>query len=168
MNPRNVVKCTRLVEVQDEVRREHVACIVAHHHRSPGGLTRCLHAPFQSGGIGCEVRDQRWLYSHCSHFLCSRYFEVHGGIVDACSLVDVDVESAVGFHLQCRLHTIGNGGLRSVTPDDGIAHIVLLPRSLGGNGCADAGFHLRKARGLHGIFLCVVVAGLPPCRMVAG
>ena len=55
MNPRGVVQCTRVVEIEDEVRGKHVAGIVGDHHRAPRRLARCLHATFQARGIGGEM-----------------------------------------------------------------------------------------------------------------
>ena len=45
MNPTRVFYLARLVEVQYEVARQHIACVIAHHYRSPRTLTRGLHAP---------------------------------------------------------------------------------------------------------------------------
>ena len=46
MNPRRIFNLTRLIEVEDEVRREHVTGIVTYHHSAPRRFTGCLHTAF--------------------------------------------------------------------------------------------------------------------------
>ena len=101
MYPTGVLYLTRFVEVVDEVvgLGEHVACIIAHGNGAPRCLARCLHISFHAGGIRGEPR--------LKHHVLVIEVEMHRGVVDAGSLVDVDVESVVGLHLQRRLHTCG-------------------------------------------------------------
>ena len=80
--------------------------------------------------------------------------EVHGGIVHTGGLMDVDIQAVVGLHLQGRLHAgFREHRHRRVAPVDGLVEL-----------CADAG----EACLLCFLLLCVIVAGQPPCGVVAG
>ena len=175
MNPTGVLQLAGLVQVQNQVAREHVARIVAHHHRSPGRLARRLHGPLQSGGIGGEMAHEgQWCWQRIGRRLRVRrigiaaaaefcgeglrlginQLQVHRGIVQAGSLVDVDIQPVGGFHLQRRLHARRREHRhRRVAPVHGLLH----PPP-----------DFRELRLLCLLLLSVVVAGQPPCRMIAG
>ena len=121
VDPGGVFDLTGLIEVEDEVIREHVARIVADHHCAPWCLTGCLHGSLQTSGIGCQMADEgeglwqrpwRWLGIGgvgvaATHKLLGEVlglgideFEVHRGVILTGCLVDVDVEAVVALHLQ--------------------------------------------------------------------
>ena len=78
---------------------------------------------------------------------------MHRGIVDAGSLVNIDVESVVGLHLERRLHTgFREHCHRRVSPVDRIVETTA---------------YLGESRLLRLLLLRVVVAGKPPCLVVA-
>ena len=58
VNPAGVLQLARLVQVQYQVRRQHIAGVVAHHHRAPGCLTGCLHTPLQSRSIRRQMAHE--------------------------------------------------------------------------------------------------------------
>ena len=58
MNPADIFQCTWLVEVQDEVRGKHIACVVRDDDRPPRRLAGCLHGAFQSCSIWSQVADE--------------------------------------------------------------------------------------------------------------
>ena len=91
VNPTRVLYLARLVEIENEVARKHVTGIVAHHHRAPRRGAGCLHTSLEAGGIGSEPR--------LKHHVLVVEVEVHGGIVDTGSLMDVDVEAVAALHL---------------------------------------------------------------------
>ena len=144
MNPRRVGVFTRLIEVERELAREHVACVVADKHRAPRRGAGCLHEALHARGVGREPR--------LKHHVLIVEVEVHRGIIDAGSLVDVDVKAIVSLQLQRGLHAGGReGGLRGVA----------------GNGRRHALTDAGETRDLGLILLGVVVAGNPVGRMVA-
>ena len=103
MNPRNILKRTRLVEVEDEARGEHVGGLFADHHGTPGSDARCLDAAFVARGIGTEPCPE--------HHRGVIEIEVHGREVEGRRLVDVEVQSVSGLHLQSGLHAgLGESG----------------------------------------------------------
>ena len=163
VNPRGVVERTGLVEVEDEVRGEHVAGVVGNHHRAPRRLAGRLHAALQAGGVGSEVALE---------FSRAGQLQVHRGVVDAGRLMDVDVETIVGTHLQGSLHGVLDGCHRGVVPDDGVYHAfvgaVLVEAAALVERLLLASRDLAEARLLDGVFLRVVVGSDPPSHVVAG
>ena len=93
MYPGSILYLARLVEIVNEIvgLREHVAGIVAYGHGAPRRIAGSLHIAFHTGGIGSEPRLE-------NHVLVIEV-EMHGGIVDAGSLMDVDIQSVLGLHL---------------------------------------------------------------------
>ena len=175
VNPTDIVERTRLVEVQNEVRREHIAGVVADDNRAPRRLTRRLHTAFQASCVGCEVTLKEKTLT-CSSFLVPRssfldQLQVHRRIIHAGRLVDVDVKAVVGAHLQRSLHSILHGCHRRIVPHDRIdlpfVRAVLIKDSALVERLFLTGRNLRQSRRLDGIFLCVVVGRNPPRRMVA-
>ena len=121
VNPAYILQSARLVEVEDETRGQHIGGTFADHHGSPRSGARCLDAAFVAGGVGtqpCTERISFWLLAISYWLLVRKYghrvprvdgqviqeFKMHRGVVERGSLVDVDVEPVVGFHLQRRLH----------------------------------------------------------------
>ena len=125
MDPRGILDLTGLVEVEDEVVGEHIAGIVGNHHRTPGGLTGCLHTSLQTSGIGGEVTHEGerlrqgpgrrfgvgGISIAATHELLGEVlglgvdeFEVHRGIVLTGGLVDVDIQTVGTLHLEGGLH----------------------------------------------------------------
>ena len=144
--PTRVVQLARFVEIKDEIARQHRAGIVADHHRSPRRVEWCLNIGLVASGIGREPRLE-------GHRLVVE-IEVHRRIVYQCRLVEVDVKSVVGLHLQCRLHTrFGEDADRRVAP----VHSLVEARA-----------YLGELRLLCLLLLRVVIAGNPPSRVVAG
>ena len=96
LDPRCVLNLARLVEVQDEVRGQDVAGIVADHHRAPGRRAGSLQVALVALGIGREPRlkDHRLIIE----------VQVHTRVVYQGCLVDVDVEAVVGLHLERGLY----------------------------------------------------------------
>ena len=92
VNPRSVFNFARLIEVVDEIRREHGARIIAHHHGAPRRFARRLHIAHIAHGIGSE--------SGFEHHILIIEIEVHGGIIHTGSLVDIDVEPVVALQLE--------------------------------------------------------------------
>ena len=97
---------------------------------------------------------------------------MHRSIVDAGSLVDIDVEAIVGTHLQGGLHSVFNGRHRGIVPDHSIdlplIGAVLVEAATLVKRLLLAGGNLREARLLDGILLRVVVGGDPPSHVIAG
>ena len=52
VNPAHILESTGLVQVQNQPRAQHVGGLVAHHHRAPRGVARCLHTALVASGIG--------------------------------------------------------------------------------------------------------------------
>ena len=77
--------------------------------------------------------------------------EVHGGIVDAGSLMQINVDTLVGTQLQGRLHGGGSGRCLG---------------RIGGNSLFHPPAYLTQAACLPFIFLCVIVSGYPPGSVV--
>ena len=147
MYPRRVLDLARLIEVERQFAGQHVACVVAHEHRSPGRVERRLYESLPSHGVGREPRLE--------HEVLLVEVEVHGGIVNACRLMDVDVKAVAGFHLERRLHArVGEHRRRRV---------ALIRLAVLGYDGPDAG----ERRDLVFILLCVVVARNPVGRVVA-
>ena len=128
MYPRRVVECAGLVEVEDEVGGKDVAGVIADHDGAPGAMARRLHAALQTGGIGGEVADEgkrlrqrvvrrlgiggvditvAFELGGESRGLGVDQLEVHGGIVDAGGLMDIDIQPVLRLHLQRGLHACG-------------------------------------------------------------
>ena len=78
--------------------------------------------------------------------------EVHGGVVDTGSLMQINVDALIGTQLQGRLHGGGSGRCLG---------------RIGGNGLFHPPAYLTQAACLPFILLCVVVAGYPPGCVVA-
>ena len=126
MNPRGVFEFARLVEVEDEIARQHVARIVADHNGTPGCLARCLHGTLQTCSVRRQMADKReglwqgigrWqgirrifiaaalkFGGQCLGFGINQ-FQMHGGIVGTGCFVDIDIQSVGRLHLQRGLHT---------------------------------------------------------------
>ena len=146
MNPRRIVKDAGVVEVEHQSRGQHVGGTLADHDRAPWCLARSLHAPLHALGIGGEPGAE--------HHAAVVEVEVGGRIVKHGGLMDVDIESFVRLHLQCRLHTCRREGCEGPS--------AAFVRDVGELA------YLRELR-LGGIeLLGAVVAGNPPRRMVAG
>ena len=108
-------------------------------------MARSLHTAFKSCCVRCEPRLE--------HEVLVVEVEVHCGVVLAGSLVDVDIESVVGLHLQRCLHaSLGEHRHRRVVPVDSLLEL-----------CTYAG----ELCFLCLLLLCVVVAWKPPCSVVA-
>ena len=102
MNPRRVFQFAWLVEVEYQVGCEHLPRIIHHHDGSPWRGIGAAYESFPAFG----VRREDGFEHHPPVVEC----EVHGGVVDECCLVDVDVESVVGLHQQGGLCAgCGNG-----------------------------------------------------------
>ena len=99
-------------------------------------------------GIGGEVADEH----HTSAFGLFQC-QVHGGIVYAGCLVQVDEITVLGLHEQGGLH--GGGTCRSLA-------------AVGGNGLVHPALYLAEPCGLPFILLGIVVASYPPCLVVSG
>ena len=146
VDPACVLNLARLVEVVYHLGGEHRARVVAHHHGAPGSLAGCLHVALHACGVGCKPRFE--------HEVLVVEVEVHRGVVHACGLMDVDVESILGLELQGCLHAGGREhGHGRVAPVDRVV---------------EARTYLGEPRLLRFLLLRVVVAGKPPCRVVAG
>ncbi len=91
MDPRSVLDLARFVEIERELAGEHVTGIIADKHRAPRSLTRRLHIAFHAGGI----RRKPALKDH----ILVIEVEVHGRIVHAGGLVNVDIQPVVCLHL---------------------------------------------------------------------
>ena len=174
MDPRGILDLTRFIEVEDEVIGEHITCVVRYHHSTPRCLTRCLHRTFQTSSIRSEVaherkdlrqRIRRWLRIGSigirkAHQLLREMLglsinelKVHGGIIQASSLVDVDVKSVITLHLESGLHTrLREHSHRRVVPVDSLLETLTDTRELGLLGY---------------LLLSVIVARKPPCGMIA-
>ena len=128
MNPRGIVKGAGFVEVQDEIAGQHVTGIVADHDCTPRCLARCLHTTLQTRSVGCQMTDKGERLWQGEGRGCRiggigiaasaqlggqllgigiNQFQMHGGIVQTSSFVDVDIQSVVALHLQRGLHTRG-------------------------------------------------------------
>ena len=147
MYPGGVLDLARLVEVIDKVvgLREHVAGIVAHGHGAPRRIAGRLHIALHASGIGREPG--------LKHHVLIVEVEVHGGIVDAGGLMDVDIQSVLGLHLQGCLYAGGR--------EDSHGGVVPV------HGIVETGADLRELALLRFLLLCVVVARQPPGGMVA-
>ena len=101
MYPAGIRELAGLVEVEDEVRSQRLAGIIGHHHRAPGRLAGSLQIALVAAGIGREPRleGERLWVKH----------QVHATVVHQCSLVEVDVQSVGGLHLQGCLHASRSG-----------------------------------------------------------
>ena len=142
-DPRRILDLAGLVQIEREPRGQDVAGVVRDDHRPPGGRGRGLHVGLVAVRVGGQVglEDHRAVIE----------FEVHGREVDQCRLVEIDVESVIGFQLQGGLHAGGRKGRLREIVGDRPAHVS-----------AD----LREARAGVVILLGVVVAGDPPGGMV--
>ena len=146
VNPACILYLAWLVEVQYEVARQHVACVVAHHHRSPRAHAWRLQASFGPVCVWREPTLKR-------HSLVIKV-EVHGGIVHAGSLVNIDIQAVLALHLQRCLHPSGREYChRRVSP----VHSVV-----------EASPDFRQFALLCLLLLRVIVARNPPSRMVSG
>lgn len=148
VNPRCVLNLARLVEVERELLREHVACVVAHQHRAPRRVERSLYKALASYGVGREPRLER------ERLLVE--VEVHRRVVETRCLVYVDVESVFGLQLQRCLHArVGEHRRRRVC----LVRLAVL---------ADHLAYARKRCNLILVLLRVVVARNPVGGVVAG
>ena len=92
MNPRCVRYLAWLVEVESELAREHVAGIVAHHYSTPRCVEGCLDESLTAYGVGSKPRlEGQSLFIEV---------EVHCRIIQAGSLMYVDVEPVLCLQLQ--------------------------------------------------------------------
>ena len=91
LNPGGVVELAGLVEVEDELRGQDVARVVADHHRAPGAVAGCLEVALAAVGVGVEPRleDEGRIVQ----------VEVHTGVVHEGGFVQVDVQAVVRLHL---------------------------------------------------------------------
>ena len=145
MNPAGILYLAGFVEIQDEIRRQHIARVIAYDYRAPRRLTRRLHATFQSGGIGREPAFE--------NKVLVVQIQVHRSVVNTRRLMNIDIESVGGFHLQSRLHTCRREDChRRVAPVDRVM---------------EASADFREFTFLRLLLLCVIVAGQPPRRMIA-
>ena len=144
MDPGDIVKDARIVEVEDEPGSQGFTRVIDHHHSPPRCLSGSLHPSFPAFSVRGQPGAE-------SHRLVVKV-EACGRIIDHGSLVDVDVESVVRPHLEGCLHSgRGEGLLRGV------------PLHLRGRERAD----LRKAARRVVIFLSVIVSRNPPGCVVA-
>ncbi len=145
VNPTDILQRAGLVEVEYQPRPQHVGGLVADHHGAPRGVTGGLHTPFIACGIRAEPRAESKRHGV--------KIEVHGGIVERGGLVDVDIESVVGLHLQGCLHA----GARESRPRPATVLVAFLPETV----------DLREAALGVVVLLRVVVAWYPPRHVVA-
>jgi len=108
MYPAGVGELAGLVEVEDEVGGQYLACVVGHHDGAPGALAGRLQPAFHALCVGGEPGAE-------GHGFVVEV-EVHGRIVDQGCLVEVEVEAVVGLEHQRGLHT----GVR----EDGLRHVA--------------------------------------------
>ena len=92
MNPRRILYLARLVEIEYEVGRKHVAGIVAYYHRTPRCVERSLYISLHTRSV--------WREPRLEHHVLVVEIEVHCGEVDAGGFMQIDVESVVGLELQ--------------------------------------------------------------------
>ncbi len=106
-DPRRVVVGTRVVEVENQIRRKHVAGVIAHHHSAPGSMGRSLHISLIPFGIGGQPR--------LKHHILVIKIEMHTRIINQGGLMKIDIQPVVGLHLERRLHPGRRKlGLRSI------------------------------------------------------
>ncbi len=144
MNPAHVVESARLVEVVYDVGGEYVGR-ASHHHHTPRSGERQRHLGFGLGDAGCEPRGER----HRGVV----EVEVHGRIVDEGRLVDIYISAGFVAHQERCLHACGR--------ETGLRHIAGLVVAVPGAYAAEGRFSVF-------VFLRVIVARNPPCRMIAG
>ena len=143
--PRGVLYLARLVEVERKLAREHVSGIVAYKHRAPRRGARCLHISLETLAVGGEPRLE--------HHILIVQIEVHCRIVYTRCLMQIDVKTVVGLHLQRCLHTrFGELCLRRIVRDR----------------CPEELAYLRETRCNGAVLLRVIVAGQPPSLVVTG
>ena len=126
MNPRGILEFAWLIEIQNQIRCQHVTSIVADHNCTPRSLTRSLHSTLQSCCIRSKMANKgkclrHWprrrfrIWSICitaSTEFCSQSLslginklEVHSSIVCTSGLVDIDVKAVSALHLKRCLNT---------------------------------------------------------------
>ena len=142
--PAGVFNLARLVQVQYQARGQDVAGVVGNLYRAPGRVAGRLHVALLALGVGGEPRLKY-------HVLVVEV-QAHARVVEQGGLVQVDVESVVGLHLQRGLHA-------------GLAELVL--RAVGRHRLVKEAAYLAQAAAGVLIFLGVVVAGYPPGHVVA-
>ena len=144
MNPRGVVDFRGLVEVESDAAGEDVGGFAADDDGAPRRVGGGLQIAFVAARIGGEVAHEGVVLLVVG--------EVHGGIVHAGGLVEVDIQAVVGAHLQRGLHGGGAGRRAGGVGLNGLFHLS-----------ANAG----EFRLLVFELLRVVVAGNPPGGVVA-
>ena len=117
VDPRGILDLTGLVEIEDEVRGEDLACVIGDHDRTPRALAGRLKVAPDALCIGSQPRAE-------DHVLIIKV-EVHRRVVHQRSLVEVDIEAIVRLELQRGLYPrLGEGGLRSI-----VRHLLLEERA---------------------------------------
>ena len=116
LDPRGILDFARFVQVQRQARSQDVGSLVAHHDGAPGRHAGSLQVAFVAASVGGEPALE-------GHGLVI-VVEVHRGVVDTGSFVQVDVESVGRFHHQGSLYAaFPDGSLRGVLRH-GILHLA--------------------------------------------
>ena len=147
VNPRSILNLARLVEVQSQLARQHVAGIVANKDSTPRSVERSLNEALTAYSIRSKPRLE-------GQSLVVEV-EVHSRIIQASSLVNVDIKSILSLHLQRSLHAC----VREYCG----RRIALVRLAILGNDRADT----CERSNLIFILLSVVVARNPVSSMVA-
>ena len=110
LDPGCVLNLARLIEVEGDAGSKYVARIVAHNHSSPRSGARALHICQVSVRIRCKVSLE--------HHILVIQKQMHCRIVHKGSLVEIDINTVVGLHLEGGLHTgLGENCLGKVVAD---------------------------------------------------
>ena len=110
-NPRGILQSARLIEIESEFGCQDFASIIRHLNRAPRRVARSLHPALIAECIGRQMRGE--------DVGLGIEFQVHTGIIDQRSLVDVDIKALICFELQRGLYTRRREYLLR-----GVAHIL--------------------------------------------
>ena len=108
MDPAHVFQHAGVIEVEDQARCQHGGGTGTDLHGTPGADARCLQAAFDAFSVGGQVDLEGPVVVFQD--------QIRRGIVEYACLVQVQVESAVGFQLQ--------GGLDSPVRDFGLGGVI--------------------------------------------
>ena len=97
VNPGGILDLARLIEVENQVRRQNLAGIICNDHSTPRALERSLHVSLHSLGIRGKPRGK-------GHGLVIQ-IQVHGWIIHQSSLMQIDVDTIISLQLERGLYT---------------------------------------------------------------
>ena len=145
LNPGNIFVGTRFIQVQSQFGSQNITSIITDNHRAPGWTARRLHITF----IPFCIRSQPWFKNQ----VLIVKVQMHTRIINQSRFMQIDIQPVGCLHLQRCLHTCWwKRSLRSIWSNCPLQQSANLWK---------LGFGIV-------IFLRIIIAWNPECRMIAG